>query len=73
MPAKLIDARPAVVELRERAGDWEGNLITGRRNRTAIATLVDRRTRYVRLVALPDGHGADQVHTRLAEALQDVP
>ncbi|MCX5233127.1 IS30 family transposase [Streptomyces sp. NBC_00233] len=47
-------------------------LITGRRNRTAIATLADRRTRFVRLVALPDGHAAEQVHTRLAEALRDV-
>ncbi|MDX2565268.1 IS30 family transposase [Streptomyces sp. TX20-6-3] len=73
VPATLIDERPAVVELRERAGDWEGDLITGRSNRTAIATLVDRRTRFVRLVALPDGHGADQVHARLTAALRDVP
>ncbi|MEU6950645.1 IS30 family transposase [Streptomyces sp. NPDC046316] len=73
VPATLIDERPSVVELRGRAGDWEGDLITGRRNRTAIATLVDRRTRFVRLVALPDGHGADQVHARLTEALRDVP
>ncbi|MET9603351.1 IS30 family transposase [Streptomyces sp. NPDC006459] len=73
VPATLIDDRPAVVELRGRAGDWEGDLITGRSNRTAIATLVDRRTRFVRLVALPDGHGADQVHARLTEAMRDVP
>ncbi|MGW6413423.1 IS30 family transposase [Streptomyces vinaceus] len=37
------------------------------------ATLIDRRTRYVRLVALPDGHGADQVHARLTEGIRDVP
>lgn len=73
VPPTLIDERPTVVERRERAGDWEGDLITGRKNRTAIATLVDRRTRFVRLVALPDGHGADQVHARLTEALRDVP
>ncbi|MFD3537772.1 IS30 family transposase [Streptomyces sp. NPDC058664] len=73
VPAMLIDHRPAVVELRERAGDWEGDLITGRKNRTAIATLVDRRTRYVRLVPLPDGHGADQVRERIVQALRDVP
>lgn len=73
VPATLIDHRPAVVELRERTGDWEGDLITGRKNRTAIATLVDRRTRYVRLVGLPDGHSADQVRQRIAQALQDIP
>ncbi|MFE5549869.1 IS30 family transposase [Streptomyces sp. NPDC056534] len=73
MPATLTDERPAVVELCEPTGDWEGDLIPGRRNRTATATLVDRRTRYVRLVALPDGHDADQVHARLTAALRDVP
>ncbi|MFH8387996.1 IS30 family transposase [Kitasatospora sp. NPDC018058] len=73
VPATLIDERPAVVELRERVGDWEGDLITGRHNRSAVATLVDRHSRYVRLVALPDGHGADQVRERLTQALHDFP
>ena len=45
-----------VVEDRARLGDWEGDLIVGRASRSAIGTLVDRRSRYVRLVHLPDGH-----------------
>ncbi|MFE9139658.1 IS30 family transposase [Streptomyces sp. NPDC007355] len=73
VPATLIDERPAVVELRERVGHREGDLITGRRNRTATATLVDRRTRFVRLAALPDGHSAEQVRIRLTADLRDVP
>jgi IS30 family transposase len=51
--------RPAVVEERARIGDWEGDLIVGRSSRSAIGTLVDRRTGYLRLVHLPDGHSAE--------------
>jgi IS30 family transposase len=35
-------ARPPVVELRSRVGDWEGDLIVGRMSKSAIGTLVDR-------------------------------
>jgi hypothetical protein len=55
-PAKLIDARPAEVAERARLGDWEGDLIVGPGSRSAIGTLVDRRSRYLLLVHLPDGH-----------------
>ena len=37
-PALLIDQRPDVVEERNRIGDWEGDLITGRLNGSAIGT-----------------------------------
>ena len=33
-----------MVEARLRIGDWEGDLITGRQNRSAIGTLVDEGT-----------------------------
>jgi IS30 family transposase len=65
-PAKLIDERPAVAEARSRAGDWEGDLICGTWNTSAIGTLVDRHSRYVRLVHLPCGHDSQQVRDALA-------
>jgi IS30 family transposase len=72
-PGQLIDQRPTIVLRRERVGDWEGDLIVGRGNRSAIATLVDRRSRYLRLVALPDGHDAAAVRDALIAALAPLP
>ena len=60
-PALLIEHRSPAAEHRQRIGDWEGDLITGRMNQSAIATLVDRCSRYVRLVHLPADHGAQAV------------
>jgi IS30 family transposase len=72
-PGRLIDQRPDIVLRRERIGDWEGDLIIGRGSRSAIATLVDRRTRYLRLVRLPDGHDAAAVRDALIAALAELP
>jgi IS30 family transposase len=72
-PGRLIDQRPDIVLRRQRVGDWEGDLIVGRSNRSAIATLVDRRSRYVHLVALPGGHDADAVRDALIAALAELP
>ncbi|WP_457921048.1 IS30 family transposase [Streptomyces justiciae] len=72
-PAVLIDRRPPVIELRERLGDWEGDLVVGARSQSAIATLVDRRTRYLLLVPLPDGHSAGQLRDALIAVLSKLP
>lgn len=72
-PTVLIDRRPPIVELRTRLGDWEGDLIVGSRSQSAVATLVDQRTRYLRLVALRDGHSADQLRDALIAAFTTLP
>ncbi|MFF4795640.1 IS30 family transposase [Streptomyces sp. NPDC001276] len=72
-PALLIDHRPEAADRRERIGDWEGDLIIGRSSRSAIATLVDRTSRFVRLVPLPNGHGAEAVRDGLIDLLQRLP
>jgi len=67
-PAQLIDHRPPVVCTRTRIGDWEGDLIVGRGNKSAVATLVDRTSRYLKLVHLPGDHSAATVRDALIAA-----
>jgi transposase, IS30 family len=44
-----IEERPGVVEARRRIGDWEADTIVGRRGRGAILSLVERKSKLVRL------------------------
>jgi len=72
-PMIMISERPADVEDRAVPGHWEGDLIMGEANKTAIATLVERTTRYTLLVHLPDGHHAEAVRDGLITTVATLP
>jgi len=67
-----IRDRPAEVEGRTVPGHWEGDLVMGRRP-SAIATLVERTSRFTVLVALPGGFTAEVVTPRLINGLETIP
>lgn len=70
---KSIHQRPAGVESRREIGHWEGDLIVGSGQRSAIATLVERKTRLVKLVHLPRGHSATALADVLIDAFRGLP
>ncbi|MCX5327048.1 IS30 family transposase [Streptomyces sp. NBC_00120] len=72
-PMVLISQRPAEVADRSVPGHWEGDLIVGTKNGSAIGTLVERSTRYTLLVHLPNGSSPGFFRRALLDAVSGLP
>jgi transposase, IS30 family len=70
----MIADRPAAVADRIQVGHWEGDCIMGAGNRSAIGTLVERRTRYLTLIHVPTGRPtAEAMSKGIVAALGQLP
>ena len=70
----MVSERPAEAEDRAVPGHWEGDLIMGSTaSNSAIGTLVERATRYVMLLHLPNGHRAEQVRDAMTATIKTLP
>ena len=65
--------RPAEVADRAVPGHWEGDLIIGKNNGSAAGTLVERTTRFVLLLHLPEGREAEKVNEAMRKAIATLP
>jgi IS30 family transposase len=71
--AFTISQRPAEVADRAVPGHWEGDLITGAGNASAIGTLVERSTRFTILLHLPGRHDAESVAAAMLREMGQLP
>jgi len=68
----MITERPAEAKDRAVPGHWEGDLIMGK-GFTSVGTLVERKTRYLMLIRLPKGHGAEAFRDALTKRIVTLP
>jgi len=68
----MIDQRPAEAVDRATPGHWEGDLITGEQNRSAVGTLIERSSRFTMLLHLPGRHTAEAVRDALVQAMSEL-
>jgi len=69
----IIDERPDEAADRRVPGHWEGDCIMGAGNKTAIGTLVERRSRYCMLIHLPGRNHAQELRDGIAAAMAALP
>lgn len=71
--AITISDRPAEVADRAVPGHWEGDLIIGAHNGSAVGTLVERSTRFTILLHLPSDHTAESVAAAMIAEMSELP
>jgi IS30 family transposase len=71
-----IDGRPKIIDSRRRFGDWEGDTVVGKGHRSAVVTIVERKSGYIKigklkgLYAAPVTQSAARRFSRLPQDLR---
>ena len=66
-----IDNRPQHIALRNEVGHWEGDLVIGKNHKSAIGTIVERKTRFTLIVKL-EPKKAGEVANEFSEILNKL-
>jgi len=66
-----IDNRPKHIDKREEVGHWEGDLVIGKNHKSAIATIVERKTRFTLILKL-SSKKADEVADKFSKVLNKL-
>jgi transposase, IS30 family len=69
----MISERPAEIADRAVPGHWEGDLVVGAGGQSAVGTLVERSSRFLLLLHLPNGKGAAEVEEAMQQAILKLP
>lgn len=67
-----IDGRPDVINRRRRYGDWEGDTIVGKGRRSALVTLIERKSGYARIGRV-DSMRSDMTIQVAKRRMKDLP
>lgn len=71
-PDRIIPEWPPEIRLRLRIGDWEGDTVYGSPGKGLLVTLVDRKSRFVR-IGLLKCRNAEETRSVIERLLQDLP
>ena len=68
-----ISLRPAEVKDRAVPGHWEGDLVLGKDHKSALITLVERKTRFTMVQKVKGFHDSTTITEQLIEMMCEVP
>lgn len=66
-----IDNRPKHIDFRLEIGHWEGDLIIGKGHKSAIGTIVERKSRYTIIIKL-EGRNASEIAEKFSKRLNQL-